>query len=97
VPDTEEFWAQCLREALLGPVAASEIEASSVVLPGGERPGDRADLGGTLEDETQALYLRLAGSAVSLSAEDTDALRVLAEWCIGRSSRTTFRPASPAP
>ena len=27
VPDTMEFWAQCLREALLDPVAAGQVEA----------------------------------------------------------------------
>jgi len=40
-------------------------------------------LGGSLEDEAHALYLRLAGSAVPLSADDTAALRLLAGWCVG--------------
>jgi hypothetical protein len=38
-------------------------------------------LGGALDDEARDLYLRLAGSAVPLSADDTDALRLLARWC----------------
>jgi hypothetical protein len=35
VPDTMEFWAQCLREALLDPVTARQVEA-------GPAPGGRA-------------------------------------------------------
>jgi hypothetical protein len=31
VPDTAEFWAQCLREALLDPVAASQVQVSGLV------------------------------------------------------------------
>ena len=45
-------------------------------------------LGGALDDEARDLYLRLAGSAVPLSADDTDALRLLAEWCVGRIGLT---------
>ena len=120
VPDTEKFWAECLREALLDPVTAGRVEAGPVVRPGGRvgfalnllslpsygryrhsyadmlavhdelipAVSDRVTvlhLGGTLEEEAQALYLRLAGSAVPLSAGDTGALRLLAEWCIGRA------------
>ena len=33
MPDTTEFWAQCLREALLDPVTAGQVEAGPV--PGG--------------------------------------------------------------
>jgi hypothetical protein len=116
VPDTTEFWAQCLREALLDPVAAAQVEAGPGIGPGG-RAGfflnllslpsygryqhsyadmlaahdelipavsDRVTvlhLGGDLDDEARDLYLRLAGSAVPLSAGDTDALRLLAQWC----------------
>src|SRR5215471_16843677 len=29
VPDTTEFWAQCLREALLDPVTAGQVEAGT--------------------------------------------------------------------
>jgi hypothetical protein len=118
VPDTMEFWAQCLREALLDPVAAGQVEAGLGTGPDG-RAGfflnllslpsygryqhsyadmlaahdelipavsDRVTvlhLGGALDDEARDLYLRLAGSAVPLSADDTDALRLLAEWCAG--------------
>ncbi len=116
VPDTTEFWAQCLREALLDPVAAGQVEAGLGIGPDG-RAGfflnllslpsygryqhsyadmlaahdelipavsDRVTvlhLGGALDDEAQELYLRLAASAVPLSADDTGALRVLAQWC----------------
>ncbi|MGA7409687.1 MAG: hypothetical protein WBW33_04320 [Bryobacteraceae bacterium] len=48
--------------------------------------GDRVTvlhLGSNAESEADALYLRLAGSAVPLSAGDTEVLRVLAEHCIG--------------
>ena len=41
------------------------------------------DLAGPLEAEAQALYLRLAGSPVPLSVDDTGALRVLAGACAG--------------
>jgi hypothetical protein len=115
VPDTTEFWVQCLREALLDPVTAGQVEVE------GSGPDGRAGfflnllslptygryqhsyedmlaahdelipavsdrvtvlhLGGALDDEARELYLRLAGSAVPLSADDTDALRLLARWC----------------
>ena len=115
VPDTTEFWVQCLREALLDPVTAGQVEVE------GSGPDGRAGfflnllslptygryqhtyedmlaahdelipavsdrvtvlhLGGALDDEARDLYLRLAGSAVPLSADDTDALRLLARWC----------------
>ena len=35
VPDTTEFWAQCLREALLDPVAAGQVEAGPGIGPDG--------------------------------------------------------------
>jgi hypothetical protein len=114
VPDTMEFWAQCLREALLDPVTARQVEAGPA--PGGRAgfflnllslpsygryqhsyadmlaahdelipaAGDRVTvlhLGGALDDEARDLYRRLAGGAVPLSADDTDALRLLAQWC----------------
>ncbi len=124
VPDTMEFWAQCLREALLDPVAAGQVEAGPGIGPDG-RAGfflnllslpsygryqhsyadmlaahdelipavsDRVTvlhLGGTLDDEARDLYLRLAGSAVPLSGDDTGALRVLARWC----ADTVVQPA----
>jgi hypothetical protein len=112
VPDTMEFWAQCLREALLDPVTAGQVEAgldgragfflNLLSLPSYGRyqhsyedmlaahdelipaVSDRVTvlhLGGALDDEARDLYLRLAGSAVPLSADDTDALRLLAQWC----------------
>ncbi|HEY2268706.1 MAG TPA: TerD family protein [Streptosporangiaceae bacterium] len=119
VPDTMEFWAQCLREALLDPVTAGQVEAGPA--PGGRAgfflnllslpsygryqhsyadmlaahdelipaAGDRVTvlhLGGTLDDEAQDLYRRLAGSAVPLSADDTDALRLLAAWFAGAAA-----------
>ena len=137
VPDTAQFWARCLREALLDPVTAAGVEVSPAVRPDG-RAGfflnllslpsygryqhsyedmlaahdelipavsDRVTvlhLGGALDDEARDLYLRLAGSAVPLSADDTDALRLLAEWCVGtdcadRGSPPTSRSASPGP
>jgi len=131
VPDTEEFWAKCLREALLDPVAANRVEAGPAVLRGGRigfvlnllslpsygryrhsyadmlavhdelipAAGDRVTvlhLGGTLEEEAQELYLRLAGSAVPLSADDTDALRLLADWCIGLVPSTPSTPSAPS-
>jgi hypothetical protein len=112
VPDTTEFWAQCLREALLDPVTAGQVEAGTdgragfflnlLSLPSYGRyqhsyedmlaahdelipaVSDRVTvlhLGGALDDEARDLYRRLAGSAVPLSAGDTDALRLLARWC----------------
>lgn len=112
VPDTMEFWARCLREALLDPVTAGQVETEPdgragfflnlLSLPSYGRyqhsyedmlaahdelipaAGDRVTvlhLGGALDDEARDLYLRLAGSAVPLSAGDTDALRLLARWC----------------
>ena len=128
-----EFWARCLREALLDPVAAVEVEFGPAARPGG-RAGfflnllslpsygryqhsyedmlaahdelvpavsDRLTvlhLGGARDDEARDLYLRLAGSAVPLSADDTDALRLLAQWCAdGAASRRTSRSANPGP
>ncbi|HEU5388279.1 MAG TPA: TerD family protein [Streptosporangiaceae bacterium] len=115
VPDTAEFWVQCLREALLDPVTAGQVEVEGsgpdgragfflnlLSLPSYGRyqhsyedmlaahdelipaVSDRVTvlhLGGALDDEARDLYLRLAGSAVPLSAGDTDALRLLARWC----------------
>ncbi|HEX5295885.1 MAG TPA: TerD family protein [Streptosporangiaceae bacterium] len=112
VPDTTEFWMRCLREALLDPVTAGQVEAGTdgragfflnlLSLPSYGRyqhsyedmlaahdelipaVSDRVTmlhLGGALDDEARDLYLRLAGSAVPLSAGDTDALRLLARWC----------------
>ena len=65
--------------------------------------GDRVTvlhLGGALDDEARDLYLRLAGSAVPLSADDTDALRLLAQWCVApvaadAGSRPTSGPRVP--
>ena len=33
VPDTTEFWAQCLRETLLDPVTAGQVEAGLGIGP----------------------------------------------------------------
>ena len=49
-------------------------------------------LGGTLDDEAQELYLRLAASAVPLSADDTDAPRLLAQWCADTVFADTGQP-----
>jgi hypothetical protein len=49
-------------------------------------------LGGALDDEARDLYLRLAGSAVPLSADDTGALRLLAQWCAGPVFGDTVQP-----
>jgi hypothetical protein len=115
VPDTEEFWVRCLREAV---AVGARVEGGTAVMPGGREGfflnllslpsygryqhsyeamlaaheelipavSDRVTvlhLGGRLESEAHALYLRLTGNAVPLSADDTAALRILAEWCIG--------------
>jgi hypothetical protein len=123
VPDTTEFWAQCLREALLDPVTAGQVEARTdgragfflnlLSLPSYGRyqhsyedmlaahdelipaVSDRVTvlhLGGALDDEARDLYLRLAGSAVPLSADDTDALRLLARWCADPVVGNTVQP-----
>ena len=119
VPDTMEFWASCLREAVLarthGSVALptaqdlAELGRAGFVLNLLSLPSygryqhtfeemlaaheelipavsDRVTvlhLGSNAESEADALYLRLAGSTVPLSADDTDTLRILAEHCIG--------------
>ena len=119
VPDTMEFWAQCLREAVLarpeGSVALptaqdlTELGRAGFVLNLLSLPSygryqhtfeemlaaheelipavsDRVTvlhLGSNAESEAHALYLRLAGSAVPLPADDTGALRILADHCIG--------------
>jgi hypothetical protein len=119
VPDTMEFWAQCLREAVVARIPGSTAVLSGddlrelgragfilnlLSLPSYGRyqhtfaemlaahdelipaAGDRVTvlhLGSNTESEADALYLRLAGSAVPLSADDTDVLRVLAEHCTG--------------
>jgi hypothetical protein len=49
-------------------------------------------LGGALDDEARDLYLRLAASAVPLSVDDTDALRLLAQWCAGPVFGDTVQP-----
>ena len=123
VPDTTEFWVECLREALLDPVTAGQVEAGTdgragfflnlLSLPSYGRyqhsyedmlaahdelipaVSDRVTvlhLGGALDDEARDLYLRLAGSAVPLSADDTDALRLLARWCADTVFATTGPP-----
>jgi len=123
VPDTMEFWVQCLREALLDPVTAGQVEAGTdgragfflnlLSLPSYGRyqhsyedmlaahdelipaVSDRVTvlhLGGALDDEARDLYRRLAGSAVPLSADDTDALRLLARWCADTVFATTGPP-----
>jgi hypothetical protein len=119
VPDTMEFWASCLREAVLSQTPEStalptaqdlaDLGRAGFVLNLLSLPsygryqhtfeemlaahdelipavGDRVTvlhLGSNAESEADALYLRLAGSAVPLSADDTEVLRVLAEHCIG--------------
>jgi hypothetical protein len=123
VPDTTEFWVRCLREALLDPVTAGQVEAGTdgragfflnlLSLPSYGRyqhsyedmlaahdelipaVSDRVTvlhLGGALGDEARDLYLRLAGSAVPLSADDTDALRLLARWCADPVVGNTVQP-----
>jgi hypothetical protein len=119
VPDTMEFWASCLREAVLArthgsvalPTAQDLVElgragfvlnllslpsygryqhtfeemlaAHEELIPAVSDRVTVLHLGSNVESEADALYLRLAGSAVPLSADDTDTLRVLAEHCIG--------------
>jgi hypothetical protein len=109
VPDTMEFWASCLREAVPsqtqdGTAGRAGFVLNLLTLPSYGRyqhtfaemlaahdelipaVGDRVTvlhLGSDAESEAAALYLRLAGSAVPASADDTEALRVLAEHCIG--------------
>ena len=119
VPDTMEFWASCLREAVLAQTRGSvalptaqdlaELGRAGFVLNLLSLPSygryqhtfeemlaahdelipavsDRVTvlhLNSNAESEADALYLRLAGSAVPLSADDTETLRLLAEACIG--------------
>lgn len=116
VPDTVEFWAGLLAEAVLEHARTGETSVETAAGPGGEvvlnllsLPGygryrhsweemlaahdaftaslsDRVTLlhlGGSLAEETGALYAELAGSTVPLSGAGLDALRVLAEARIG--------------
>jgi hypothetical protein len=115
VPDTETFWAECLRGAV---AVGARVEGGTAVMPGGREGfflnllslpsygryqhsyeemlaaheelipavSDRVTilhLGADLDAEAHALYMRLAESAVPLSADDTAALRLLADHCIG--------------
>ncbi len=119
VPDTMEFWASCLREAVLAQTRGSvalptaqdlaelgragfvlnllalpsygryqhtfeeTLAAHDELIPAVSDRVPVLHLGSNADSEADALYLRLAGSAVPLSADDTETLRVLAECCIG--------------
>lgn len=110
VPDTLDFWVECIHSALLDPAAGEEFAANAahgvlnlLALPAYGRyqhtyaemlaghpeliaaAGDRVTLlhlGGGLAEETERLYLALAGSSTPLSAAELDALPALAGACV---------------
>ncbi|TXK38892.1 TerD family protein [Nonomuraea sp. C10] len=115
VPDTLEFWAGLLRQALLDPVTAERARPEIVDLldfPAYGRyqhtyadllaahaelvplASDRVtvlELGGSLEEETRALFLSMAGSEAPLAEEDLAALRLLAASCADEPERIPVR------
>ncbi|GAB3666218.1 TerD family protein [Actinocorallia lasiicapitis] len=107
VPDTFEFWRECvLRALLVHEKDAAElfgtggvnllalpdygrylhsydamVAAHDTFVAAGSERVTVLHLGGSVEDEARELYLRLAGSAVPLSADDLDGLKILADVC----------------
>ncbi|WNV86119.1 hypothetical protein [Umezawaea sp. Da 62-37] len=103
VPDTLEFWVDCLRGLVGGHTGAPPAVVNLLDLPSyGRYQHTYADLlaahaeliasakdrvtvlhlGGTLADETSALYLRLAGSPTPLGESDLELLADLAHRCL---------------
>ncbi|PRY35386.1 TerD family protein [Umezawaea tangerina] len=126
VPDTLEFWASCLRDALVGSRVGgdggvpSDEQLLAAAASGGinllalprygtyqhtyeEMLAAHADLisdakdrvtvlhlGGTLAEETTALYLQLAGSTVPLGEAELALLEQLARECVDGDQPTTI-------
>jgi hypothetical protein len=101
VPDTLEFWLDCLREAIgdappppvvnllalptYGRVQHSYEEvlaAHDELIPSVKDRLTVLHLGGTVEEETRALFLDMAGSAVPLNEADLGLLGELAPRCL---------------
>ncbi|WP_018680280.1 TerD family protein [Actinokineospora enzanensis] len=101
VPNTVEFWMECLRDALLtdspdGPpeslvdlprygrcqhTFADLLAAHDELVPSAKDRVTVVHLGGTLEEETRALYLALAGSVAPLGEADRELLAELTVNC----------------
>ena len=91
VPDTLEFWISSLRAALLDPVAAENIEAGFVWLPGaGETGAGETGAGETGADETGADETGHPGSGESPRAASLSLAGLTCSAC-----RTTAATSTP--
>ncbi|WP_186763134.1 TerD family protein [Lentzea tibetensis] len=91
VPDTFDFWLECLRlaagDVFLQVYGRAQHSYEDMLARRGELLASTKDkikvlqLGGTLDEEARAHYLTLAASPIPLEESDRDLLGLLAVWC----------------